>query len=353
MLKVLIVHQPLNPTNGGGDTFQRNILETVGKRPCSDIQFISISSNLVNHTLVGQLVTSYEIDLVWFLYPERNIFPVPHIATLWDIGHRDFPVFPELTVNGATFSRREDCCTSMTAAFRVFTGSEFLKSRLHHLYGIDEHRIVVNRLPLPMDVPAICDYNHRAPHGRIRQLLYPAQFWPHKNHYTLINGLSKLVRNTGGDYDYELHLTGADKGNELFLKDLVNVLDLSGKVHFHGFVDQSKLHSLYKSAFCLIFPSLLGPDNLPPLEAMAFGCPVVLAGIPGAYEVYSDSVLYFDPLDSDALANRVRDLEDTNTRVELTNRGYSLVKARTLAVYLDNVVSTIREFIALRKLYNT
>ena len=50
--------------------------------------------------------------------------------------------------------------------------------------------------------------------------------------------------------------------------------------------------------------SLFGPENLPPLEAMALGCPVVAADVPGAREQLGDAALRVPPIDAAARRRR-------------------------------------------------
>ncbi len=57
-----------------------------------------------------------------------------------------------------------------------------------------------------------------------------------------------------------------------------------------------ELAALYDSALCLAFPSLTEGFGLPPLEAMALGCPVVSSDRASLPEVGGEAVLYADPL---------------------------------------------------------
>lgn len=58
----------------------------------------------------------------------------------------------------------------------------------------------------------------------------------------------------------------------------------------------SELAALYDSTLCLAFPSLTEGFGLPPLEAMALGCPVVSSDRASLPEVGGEAVLYADPL---------------------------------------------------------
>ena len=68
-------------------------------------------------------------------------------------------------------------------------------------------------------------------------------------------------------------------------------------IKFLGRVSDDELIRLYQTASCFIFPSIYEGFGLPPLEAMACGCPVLVSDIPVEREVCGDAALYFNPYD--------------------------------------------------------
>ena len=70
-------------------------------------------------------------------------------------------------------------------------------------------------------------------------------------------------------------------------------------------VSAVELVALYRRAAALVFPSLYEGFGLPPLEAMACGCPVACSAIPSLAEVCGDAALTFDPHDPAAIAAAV------------------------------------------------
>lgn len=150
---------------------------------------------------------------------------------------------------------------------------------------------------------------------------------------------------------YELHLTGSDQGNESFIRDQARSLGLNEKIFFHGFVDQAEISAFYDRAFALTYPSLLGPDNLPPLEAMSRGCPVATADIEGAREVYGDSALYFDPLDAVDIANKIRNLESEKLRLLIIENGRDLAASRSSKKHVEIIFNEIKLFRRYRELF--
>jgi glycosyltransferase involved in cell wall biosynthesis len=63
---------------------------------------------------------------------------------------------------------------------------------------------------------------------------------------------------------------------------------------FAGQVSDGELRALYEGAACLLFPSRTEGFGLPPVEAMACGCPVIAAPAGAIPEVCRDAVLYAD-----------------------------------------------------------
>jgi glycosyltransferase involved in cell wall biosynthesis len=62
-----------------------------------------------------------------------------------------------------------------------------------------------------------------------------------------------------------------------------------------GRIDDAELKALYLHARAFVFPSLYEGFGLPPIEAMACGCPVVAANSAAIPEICGSAVGYFDP----------------------------------------------------------
>ena len=77
-----------------------------------------------------------------------------------------------------------------------------------------------------------------------------------------------------------------------------------------GRLSDGQIAALLRHARALVFPSLYEGFGIPPLEAMVHRCPVIASDIAPVREVCGDAVLYFDPLDADALCRRMRQALD-------------------------------------------
>jgi glycosyltransferase involved in cell wall biosynthesis len=209
----------------------------------------------------------------------------PTVVTLHDVQHVDLaPLFSR--AQRAWRRRTYDRAAAEAAA--VVVVSEFVRERAVATLGLDAARVHV--------VPAGVDTAAFSPGSEEREplLLYPARPWPHKNHGRLLEAFALLRARRP---ELRLVLTGA--GSE-------RLAGIPG-VDARGSVTTRELVSLYRRAACLVFPSLYEGFGLPPLEAMASGCPVAAARAGALPEVCGEAAVLFDPRDPQAIAAGVEE----------------------------------------------
>ena len=266
------------------------------------------------------------IDLMWFPTPMFERVDMPYVVTIWDLEHRASPYFPELSARGEWRAREHYFTDALRRATYVITGTDIGRDEIVRFYGVDVERVRI--LPHPTPTFAIEAANGATPVLKLAvpapYVFYPAQFWSHKNHIGLLNGLAELARR---GVVVHCALVGSDKGNLGYVRQRAAELGIADRVHFLGFVEREDLIALYRNAAALVYTSLCGPENLPPLEAMALGCPVIASDIPGAREQLGDAALLVDTLDPVALADAIqRTLSSPELRADLQHKG----KARAL-----------------------
>jgi glycosyltransferase involved in cell wall biosynthesis len=94
-----------------------------------------------------------------------------------------------------------------------------------------------------------------------------------------------------------------------------------------GYVSDAELSSLYRHAACFVFPSLYEGFGIPPLEAMAHGCPVVASTAASIPEVCGDAAVYFDPRDGQSFMKALTSvMNDPQLQVRLKSQ--ALAKSR-------------------------
>lgn len=125
-------------------------------------------------------------------------------------------------------------------------------------------------------------------------LLYPANFWKHKNHKILLAAFSLYVRKHAQS-TLKLVCTGALETERNKLQSVVDVMGLRHCVVFTGYVSTEVLQSLFSTCKALIFPSLYEGFGIPVVEAMLAGKPVLCSKGNSLSEVGGNTAFYFDP----------------------------------------------------------
>jgi glycosyltransferase involved in cell wall biosynthesis len=170
---------------------------------------------------------------------------------------------------------------------RLVTVSEFSRGRIAHHLRIDPARIGVmpegaeHILRAPADADVL-DRNGLRPGGYALVVGNPAA---HKNLAALRECAGLLARRglvlaIAGAADTAVFRQGGGVEGQA-------ALALSR-------VSDAELRALYENAICLLFPSRYEGFGLPPLEAMACGCPVIAAASGSVPEVCGDAALWFD-----------------------------------------------------------
>ena len=124
-------------------------------------------------------------------------------------------------------------------------------------------------------------------------MLYPARGWPHKNHARLLEAMELVRREVP---ELRLVLTGGG---------LEALGELPPWVDNRGLVSRAELVGSTSAPSCLVFPSRYEGFGLPPLEAMASGCPVAAARAGSLPEICGDAATMFDPDDAAEMAAAV------------------------------------------------
>jgi glycosyltransferase involved in cell wall biosynthesis len=95
-------------------------------------------------------------------------------------------------------------------------------------------------------------------------------------------------------------------------------------VRLLGRVDDDLLPALYSGAAGFVYGSIYEGFGLPPLEALACGCPVAVSDIPAHREVCGQTALYFDPFNRSDLLSKLEELLrlDNAQRASMAEQGF-------------------------------
>lgn len=287
-----------------------------------------------------------KVEFVWFFGGSTITTEIPYMTVVWDLQHRLQPYFPEVSEKGIWEARESIYSRHLQRAAIIITGNGTGKKEIERFYQIPPERI---RL-LPHMTPSFA-LEPPAEHLNVlekykipeRFLFYPAQFWPHKNHVNLLLALKMLSEKY--DLDFPLVFVGSDRNNLIHVKETISELGMQSRVHILGFVPQDDLIALYRQAFALTYVSLFGPENLPPLEAFALGCPVIAVNVPGAKEQLGDAALIAERDDPESIALQIKRLADEpGLATGLREKGRARAERWTSDDFIKSVFQILNEF---------
>jgi glycosyltransferase involved in cell wall biosynthesis len=297
-----------------------------------------------------------DFDLLCYLHPWSHwvcpIRDIPYFSNVWDLQHRLQPFFPEVTSFGE-FDRREGMYRrALQRAACIIASNEVGKQEIVTFFQVAPERVHAIEHPTPafaLEADLSSDPDTLPRLGIDRgYLFYPAQFWPHKNHILLLLMLQQLQKEHGEDL--KLVLTGSDRGNLVYIRQKIGELGLEERVVFVGFVSQPDLITLYRKAVALVFPSFFGPENFPPLEAFALGCPVIASNVAGAQEQMGDAALLVDPTKPELWSRAVARLRrDRRLRRSLVAKGKKRALKFTREDFAKELLHLFDEFACYRR----
>ena len=268
---------------------------------------------LIPHGTKLYFATHYNVPL---FYSGRML------VTVYDMMHLAMPKFVQ-GYHKRLYARLMFAAVRLKAE-SVLTISEFTKNEMYRLLGEFSQPIT----PILLGVGNEWFSIPRMPS------LHPRPFFlcvgnikPHKNLKLLVKAFITIADRV----PHDLVLVGKKEG---FIHGDQEVAMLAksfpGRIYFTGRVPDVDLHQYFCHADALIFPSLYEGFGLPPLEAMAAGCPVVVSNAGPLREVCGDAALYFNPYDESDLSEKLlRIIHDIELQGALRNRGYERAKTFT------------------------
>jgi hypothetical protein len=248
---------------------------------------------------------------------------VPMVTILYDLQHLTYPEFFSREERAHRDREFRDVCRFAT---RVVCISDYVRGSVLQHGMVDPSRVTTIHISLFRRLANGLAVDDSAVRERLglqagRFLLYPANFWPHKNHEMLLTALG-IYRARHPASDLKLVCTGGLGVRRDQLQEAVERMGLAGQVAVVAFVPDNEFTALLRSCRALIFPSLFEGFGMPPLEAMAFDKPVLCSNLTSLPEVVGDAALLFDPRKPMEIVNAIEQVEsDSELVAQLIQRG--------------------------------
>jgi len=169
-------------------------------------------------------------------------------------------------------------------------------------------------------------------HGRLveetssRRIVSISSPQKHKDNPTLVRMLAELSCREP-EQNWQLDIAGGVSDSVWEpLKKLAKQEGVEDRIVWHGFCDHDKLTTLLRSAQCLVSASQLESFAMVPLEAMARGCPPVVADCTSMPESIGSAGLLVSPGNPQAFADAVQQITyEPGLRQRLVEEGYQWV----------------------------
>jgi glycosyltransferase involved in cell wall biosynthesis len=248
------------------------------------------------------------VEVLHFPYQRYFETDLPFIFEPWDLQHEHYPEnFSAEELRFRDHLYREAC----QRAGLVVVPTRWGKRDLVAKFGVDERKVaVIGRGPGALSAGS-------APQALpSRYIVYPAKFWPHKNHARLFDALHQL-RAKG--CSVPLVCTGeATSAVPEGLRRAVSLQGLQDQVTFLGHLERESLTAVLARAEVLVFPSLFEGFGIPVLEAMSLGVPVACSRLGPLDEIAGGAAQQFDAEDASAIAGSIQALwNDPGLRTKL------------------------------------
>ena len=257
-----------------------------------------------------------------FTAPTYSEPATPTVSVIYDVQFKAYPEFfvPEDRVHRErTFI---DACRRSTLLTAI---SDFSRREAIERGGLDPAKIETIHLQISNDRLRHASKDETVI-GRLnlvaqRYLIYPANFWKHKNHEMLLTAFG-IARSNGLAEDVKLVCTGALGARQQWLQRAAEGMNLARNLLFPGYLSTSELLALMTNSAGLIFPSLYEGFGLPVVEAMALEVPVACSDVTSLPELARGAAIMFDPRIPGQIAQAMVSLiEDKELRTRLIEAG--------------------------------
>lgn len=251
-------------------------------------------------------------------------FRIPSVLNLHDLQHLHFP---ENFRPSDIEARNHLYGLSAALADAIVVSSDFVRNDMRQKMAVAPSKIFT--VPVTWDPMVVgglqkfCVEDAMALY-RLPPLyaIYPAQFWPHKNHVRLVEAL-RIVRDKRPEIDLKLVFTGY-RGHSGWPKveEAIAVQGLENHIFCLDHVPTEHLAALYRGSVFCVMPSTFEASSYPVIESQVLGVPAMCSNVTSLPELMREGAgLLFDPFNVDDIAAKMlRWLDDPKDRKDHVER---------------------------------
>ncbi|MBF4470432.1 glycosyltransferase family 4 protein [Flavobacterium sp. HJJ] len=299
----------------------------------SEIQFFA-PKNIVNAELADELniiIIGHNTGHIWeqmdlpnFLKSKGNplllnlantapLFYKNKIVTIHDVA---FLAYPETYSKKFLFFYKFLIPKVIYSSKHVLTVSDFSKSEIVKFYKISQDKITViyNAVANQFSIGSSSLEQAKVPY-----LVAVSSLNYRKNLHSVLAAFQRI----SNEYNNNLQLIViGDIKSKIFKSIDIQEYSSNTAFQFVGRVSDEELIKFYTNALGFIYPSYYEGFGIPPLEAQACGCPVIVSNVSSLPEVFKDSALYCNPNSIDEISNAMITLvKDKALREQLVEKG--------------------------------
>jgi glycosyltransferase involved in cell wall biosynthesis len=253
------------------------------------------SRNLLSSALTKRFDLYFEPNFIPLSIPARHV-----VATIPDFS---FARFPEWHPRERVRYFEKEFWKKIKRADRNIVISEFIRQEAIDLFGFSPEKLSTIHLGYDPSIFRVYPLEDLA---SIREryslpkkfLLFVGSIEPRKNLKNLLLAYAQLAPKLRREFKLVLIGFKGWENEEI----QTSMKKMEGDVRYTGYVPEEDLGKIYNLARVFVYPSFYEGFGLPPLEAMASGCPVIVSRTSSLPEVCGNAAHYVDPHDVDDIS---------------------------------------------------
>jgi glycosyltransferase involved in cell wall biosynthesis len=284
-----------------------------------EIKYIGYTFEIINKIWFNKIYSKSDFDIYHPTYYRKDLNKFnksPIVLTVYDMIHE---LYSNQFWNSKWVIQAKR--SSIDSADAVICISENTRKDLIRIYNVPENKVKVVHLASSINLSKCLEFNDIKNKFNIKKpyILYVGDRFPYKNFSLLLD-----VYITNFSDKFNLVCFGGSGFNRNELKTIEEFNLFKKIIQVSG--PDNLLASLYKNAFCFVFPSLYEGFGIPLLEAMTMGCPVIASNTSSFPEVAGNAAILFDPGSKESLINAIYSLENNELREKFIKLGFEQEK---------------------------